>query len=128
MDQKGLVRAVAERTRLSREESADITRAVLEGLAAQLSEGEARRLAADLPDPLAEQLPAPRRRRKGAHPVGVNDFIRQLSERTGLTDEDARAGTGAVLASLREALGEEEYRHLIGQLPAAYTGLAEAAG
>jgi uncharacterized protein (DUF2267 family) len=128
MDQKGLVRAVAERTRLSREESADITRAVLEGLAAQLSEGEARRLAADLPDPLAEQLPAPRRRRKGAHPVGVNDFIRQLSGRTGLTDEDARAGTGAVLASLREALGEEEYRHLIGQLPAAYTGLVEAAG
>src|SRR5216683_2452979 len=52
MDQKGIVRAVAERTGLSREESADITRAVLEGLAGQLSEGEARRLAADLPGPL----------------------------------------------------------------------------
>jgi uncharacterized protein (DUF2267 family) len=128
MDQKELIRAVAERTMLSREESADITRAVLEGLAGQLSEGEARRLAADLPGPLAEQLQAPRRRRKGAHPVGVNDFIRQLSERTGLTNEDARSGTGAVLATLREALGEEEYRHLIGQLPAGYTGLVEAAG
>jgi uncharacterized protein (DUF2267 family) len=128
MDQKELVRAVAERTTLSREESADITRAVLEGLAGQLSDGEARRLAADLPGPLAEQLQAPRRRRKGAHPVGVNDFIRQLSQRTGLTDEDARAGTGAVLATLREALGEEEYRHLIGQLPAGYTGLVEEAG
>jgi uncharacterized protein (DUF2267 family) len=128
MDQKGLVRAVAERTSLSRQESADITRAVLEGLADQLSEGEARRLATDLPDPLAEQLQAPRRRRKGAHPVGVDDFIRQVSERTGLTDEDARAGTGAVLAALREALSEEDYRHLIGQLPAGYTGLVEAAG
>ncbi len=128
MDQKGIVRAVAVRTGLSREESADITRAVLEGLAGQLSEGEARRLAADLPDPLAEQLPAPRRRRKGAHPAGVDDFIRQVSQRTGLTDDEARAGTGAVLAALREALSEEQYRHVIGQLPAGYTALVDAAG
>jgi uncharacterized protein (DUF2267 family) len=127
MDQKRLVRSVAGRTRLSREESADITRAVLEGLAGQLSEGEARRLAADLPG-LPEQLQAPRRRRKGAHPVRVHDFVRQVSKRTGLTSEEARAGAGAVLAALREALSEEEYRHLVGQLPAGYTGLVEAAG
>jgi uncharacterized protein (DUF2267 family) len=62
MDQNELVHAVAERSRLSREESADISRAVLEGLADQLSEGEARRLATDLPGMLAQQLPAPRRR------------------------------------------------------------------
>jgi nucleoid DNA-binding protein len=31
MDQKELVRAVAARTRLSRQEAADVTRAVLEG-------------------------------------------------------------------------------------------------
>jgi uncharacterized protein (DUF2267 family) len=128
MDQKELIRTVAARTSLSREESADTTRAVLEGLAGQLSEGEARRLAIDLPDPLAEQLRAPRRRRKGAHPTGVDDFIRQMGERTGLTEEEARAGTGAVLAALREALSEEDYRHLIGQLPAGYAALAEAAG
>jgi uncharacterized protein (DUF2267 family) len=127
VDQKGLIRAVAERTRLSREESADITRAVLEGLAGQLSEGEARRLATDLPG-LPEQVQAPRRRRKGAHPIGVQDFIRQVSKRTGLTGEDARAGAGAVLAALREGLSEEEYRHLIGQLPTEYTGLVEALG
>ena len=126
MDQKGLARAVAERTGLSREESADITRAVLERLADQLSEGEARRLALDLPDVAAQQVP--RRRRKGAHPVRVTDFVRQVSERTGLTDEEARAGAGAVLAMLREALGEEKYRHLIGQLPAEYTGLVQATG
>jgi len=128
MDHKELVHAVAERTTLSREESADITRAVLEGLADQLSEGEARRLATDFPDLLAEQLQTPRRRRKGAHPVEVDHFIGQVSERTGLTNEDARAGTGGVLAALREALSEEDYRHLIGQLPAGYTALVEAAG
>jgi uncharacterized protein (DUF2267 family) len=82
----------------------------------------------DLPDPLAAQLQlsVPRRRKKGAHPAGVDDFIRQVSEHTGLTDEDARAGTGAVLAVLREALGEEEYGHLVGQLPAGYAALVEA--
>ena len=127
MDDKALIGAVAERTGLSREESADITRAVLEGLADQLSDGEARRLAADLPG-LAEQLPARRRRKKEAHPVRLHDFIRQVSERTGLTDEEARAGAGAVLAVLREALGEEEFRHLTGQLPAEYTRLVQAAG
>jgi hypothetical protein len=42
--------------------------------------------------------------------------------------DDARAGTGAVLAKLREALGEEEYRHLIGQLLAGYAALVEAVG
>jgi uncharacterized protein (DUF2267 family) len=91
-----------------------------------LSEGEARRLAADLPA-LAEQLQARRRRKKEAHPVRLRDFIRQVSERTGLTDEEARAGAGAVLAVLREGLSEEEYRHLTGQLPAEYTRLMQAA-
>ncbi len=127
MDQKGLARAVAERTGLSREESADVARAVLERLTDQLSEGEARRLALDVPD-LADQLQMARRRSKEAHPVKVHDFIRQVSERTGLTEEEARAGAGAVLGTLREALGEEEYRHLTGQLPAEYAGLAQAAG
>ena len=127
MDQKGLARAVAERTGLSREESADVTRAVLERLTDQLSEGEAKRLALDVPD-LADQLQMARRRSKEAHPVKVHDFIRQVSERTGLTEEEARAGAGAVLGTLREALGEEEYRHLTGQLSAEYAGLAQAAG
>jgi uncharacterized protein (DUF2267 family) len=126
MDHKALIGAVAERTRLSREESADLSRAVLEGLADQLSDGEARRLAADLPG-LAGQLRARRRRKKEAHPVRLHDFIRQVSERTGLTDAEARAGAGAALAVLGEALSEEEYRHLTGQLPAEYTRLMQAA-
>jgi uncharacterized protein (DUF2267 family) len=128
MEQKVLVRAVAERTTLSREESADVTRAVLEGLADQLSDGEARRLVADLPEELTGPVQLPRRRRKGAHPVGVDDFVRQLSEHAGLTEDDARAGAGAVLAALREALSAENYRHLVGQLPSGYTDLEAASG
>ena len=124
MDQKEFARAVAGRSGLSREESADIARAVVPGLLGQLSETEAMRLAAELPGSLAYSLPAaPHRRHQGAHPVPVDDFIRQISERTGLTEDEARTGTGAVLATLREALSEDQYRHLTGQLPAGYLEL-----
>jgi uncharacterized protein (DUF2267 family) len=128
MELRELARGVAARTGLSREESADISRAVLEGLAAQLSEGEARHLAIDLPDPLAGEVDASRRRRKGAHPVPVLDFIRQVGAHTGLPEKDARAGTGAVLAELSGSLSEGDYGHLMGQLPAAYSDLVAAAG
>jgi uncharacterized protein (DUF2267 family) len=122
------VRAIAKRTGLSRKESADVIRAALEGLAGQLSEGEARRLAADLPGSLAGQLRPRRGRRKEARPVEVDAFISQVSEHTGLTCEDVREGTAAMLTVLREALGEEDYRHLCGLLPAGYASLAEASG
>ena len=126
MDQRGFARSVAERTGLTREESADVTWAVLEGLADQLSEGEARRLATAFPD-LGEELQARRRPKKEARPIRLHDFVRQVRERTGLNDNDVRAGAGAVLAELREVAGDEDYRHLVGQLPAEYAGLAEAA-
>lgn len=127
MGQNELFRAVAERSGLSREESADLTRAVLEALAGQLSSGEARRLAMEFPDYVGERWPLSAKRRKGAHPVPVAEFVRQVSGRTGLTVEETRSGTGAVLEALRERVGEDGYRHLIGQLPAAYLELAESA-
>jgi len=128
MELRELARGVAERTGLSREESADISWAVLEGLAAQLSEGEAKHLAVDLPDLLAAEMEAARRRRQGAHPVPVLDFIRDVGARTGLPESEARAGTGAVLAELSGSLSHEDYGHVMGQLPAAYRELGATVG
>jgi uncharacterized protein (DUF2267 family) len=128
MDVTELARDVAERTGLSREESADIARAVLEGVSDQLSEGEARHLAAEVPEPLAAEMAARRRHREEAHPISVDDFVRQVSARTGQPDREARAGVGAVLGTLRETLSDENYGHLMGQLPAAYAELAQAVG
>jgi uncharacterized protein (DUF2267 family) len=124
MELRELARGVADRTGLSREESADISRAVLEGLAAQLSEGEARHLAVDMPAAVDTE----RRRRQGAHPIPVLDFIRQVGSRTGLPESEARAGTGAVLAELSGSLTAADYGHVMGQLPAAYQELAAAVG
>ena len=127
MGQNEFARAVAERSGLSREEAADLTRAVLEAFAGQLSNGEARRLAMEFPDSVAEPWPLSARHRTGAHPVPVEEFVRKVSGRTGLTAEETRSGTGAVLVTFREQLGEDAYRHLVGQLPAAYVELAGSA-
>jgi uncharacterized protein (DUF2267 family) len=124
MDQRGLFSAVADRTRLTQEESADLTRAVLEGLSEQMSEGEAKRLATGLPQQLSAPLLALHRRGKEAHPIRVEEFAKQLSKRTGLPVPDTRTGTGAVIAVLRDALGEEEYGHMVGQLPDEYAALS----
>ena len=107
---------------MSREESADLSRAVLEATAGQLSDGEARRLAAELPG--AGEQWQPRRHR----PVRLDEFITQVSRHTGLTEAEARAGTAAVRAALRQGLSEDRYRYLIGQLPAEYAGLGRAVG
>jgi uncharacterized protein (DUF2267 family) len=80
---------------MSREESADLSRAVLEATAGQLSDGEARRLAAELPG--AGEQWQPRRYR----PVCLDEFITQVSRHTGLTEAEARAETAAVRAALR---------------------------
>jgi uncharacterized protein (DUF2267 family) len=127
MAQNEFARAVAERSGLSREEAADLTRAVLEAFAGQLSNGEARRLAMEFPDFVAEPWTLSATRRTGAHPVSVEEFVRQVSGRAGLTAEETRTGAGAVLDVLRERLGEDGYRHLVGQLPAGYMERAESA-
>jgi uncharacterized protein (DUF2267 family) len=111
---------------LSREESADLSRAVLEATAGQLSDGEARRLAAELPG--AGEQWQPRRHRPEARPVCLDEFITQVSRHTGLTEAEARAGTAAVRAALRQGLSEDRYRYLIRQLPAECAGLGRAVG
>jgi uncharacterized protein (DUF2267 family) len=124
MGHNEFARAVAERSGLSREEAADLTRAALEAFAGQLSNGEARRLAKEFSDSVAEPWPLSAKHRTGAHPVPVEEFVRRVSGRTGLTADETRTGTGAVLEVLRERLGEDGFGHLVGQLPAAYVKLA----
>ena len=126
MDLTALARAVADRTGLSREEAADMTRAVLDGIGDQISAGEAKHLVSDLPGPLGAEVAARRRSRPEAHPVAIHEFITQVSARTGQPERDARAGVGAVLGALRDQLAQADYAHLTGQLPAGYTDLATA--
>ena len=120
MDEKALVATVAEQAGLAKEETADLIRATLEDLGSQLSGGEVRELAVDLPDGLASNLPA---HGGHAHPVRLSEFIGQLSRRTGLNEEDVTRGVRRTLTVLSRSSGGTHLQHALSQLPAEYRRL-----
>jgi uncharacterized protein (DUF2267 family) len=123
VDQKTFFAAVAERAGLSKEEAADLTRATLETLAGQISGGEVQKLVPALPDWIAAGIP---RHDASAHPMSVTDFVKQLSGRTGLTEDETRRGVGAVLSVLREAIDPTHLEHALSLLPKDYRQLEAA--
>jgi uncharacterized protein (DUF2267 family) len=123
VDQRTFFAAVAERAGLSKEEAADLTRATLEAIAAQISGGELQKLAPALPDWLDAQLP---RHDGSSHPMAVTEFVRQLSQRTGLKEDETRRGVGAVLSVLRQAMDPTHLEHALSLLPKDYRELEAA--
>jgi uncharacterized protein (DUF2267 family) len=117
VDEKSFFAAVAERAALSKEEVADLTRATLEELAGQISGGELQQLAVALPDWLEQHLP---RHNGRAHPKPWADFVRNLSQRTGLTEIETERGVRAVMTVLREAMDPRHLEHALSQLPMDY--------
>ncbi|MER7834950.1 DUF2267 domain-containing protein [Streptomyces sp. NPDC096040] len=118
MEEKEFIQAVSERTGLTRQEAADITRATLETLAHRLSPGEARDLIVELPEGLAEYV-----RRGAAERIerfGYRDTVRQVAERNMLKEEEADRGVRTVLAELREAVDDKEFSDLMSQLGAEF--------
>lgn len=122
MEAKEFIRTVAERSALSREEAADLTRATLGTLAHRLSAGEARHLAMRLPEPLNDALGT---RTAGAEKFGLDEFIRRVSDHTGLTVQETTDGVRAVLTTLHDALDDEQFDHVMAQLPGGFRDMAE---
>lgn len=122
MEDREFIRTVAERSGLSREEAADLTRATMAALAERLSAGETRHLARRLPDGLSESLGSGTR---AAKKFGLDEFIRRVSAHTGLTVQEATDGVRAVLTTLHQALGDEQFDHVLAQLPGEFRDLAE---
>ncbi|MCX4453427.1 DUF2267 domain-containing protein [Streptomyces sp. NBC_01728] len=119
MEEKAFVQAVSERTGLSRQESADLARATLETLAHRLSSGEARNLALELPEGLAESA------RRGAtaeiERFDYDELVRRVAQRNVLKPDEADGGVRAVLVTLRDAISETEFGHAMSQLGADFT-------
>ena len=122
MDERAFAAAVAGRAGLTKQEALDLTRATLEALGRQLSGGEVRELAVVLPSGLAGSLP---QHHRGADPVPMADFMRQLAQRTGLSRDDVTRGVRAVLTVLGQ-VDDTHVRQALSQLPAAYRHLAFA--
>ena len=123
MDERTFHAAVAERAALAKEEAADLTRATLETLAGQISGGEVQKLAQSLPDWATASLP---RHGRSAHQISVIDFVRQISQRTGLKEDETRRGVKAILTVMREALDPTHLEHALSLLPKDYRQLEAA--
>ncbi|MER7282044.1 DUF2267 domain-containing protein [Dactylosporangium sp. NPDC000244] len=100
-----------------KEEALDLIRAALE----QLSGGESRELALDLPIELAGHVT---QHDGQAHPQPLRDFTRHPRERTGLNQDEVTRGLRVVLATLSGLPDSARVRHALGRLPAEYRELA----
>jgi uncharacterized protein (DUF2267 family) len=121
MDERAFYRTVAERTGLSREEAADLTRAVLEALAGRLSGGAVRDLVRHLPDGLDATMRGVKGRPSKRH--GLTDAEDQVAAHTGLTPEEVHAGFREVLRTLGEVVPETQFEHAVDQLPGEFRAL-----
>jgi uncharacterized protein (DUF2267 family) len=121
MDEREFFRTVAERTGLSREEAADLTRAALEAIARRLSEGAVRDLVLHLPDGLDVTMRGVKGRPNKQY--GLHEAEQQVAERTGLTPEEVHAGFREVLGTLREVVPDTEFDRAVDQLPGEFRRL-----
>ena len=121
MDEREFFRSVAERTGLSREEAADLTRATLQALAQRLSEGAVRELVPHLPDGLGEQVRGVKG--KPARHRGLADAEKQVTDHTGSRRDEVHAGFAAVLATMSEAMSSDVLDIVLAQLPGEFRAL-----
>ncbi|MGW3359119.1 DUF2267 domain-containing protein [Streptomyces bungoensis] len=103
----------AERAGVSLDVAETLTRATFEVLADRISGGEAQ----DLAEPLKSWLRTDEEIAKG---YGAHSFVRRVADRAEVPRELTEAGIRAVLATLREAVGDQEFRDATAQLPREY--------
>ena len=118
------VEKVAERAGLDREAAAKAVDATLETLAERIAGGEVD----DLIARLAVGLHAPLERGNAsshgaARRMGFDEFVRLVAEREGVSPAEAREHARAVFATLREAVGDDEFFDVTVQLPDEYVPL-----
>lgn len=115
---------VADRTGLTETAAEAATQAVLETLAERIAGGEVDDLISRLPPRLHPALERGRARVAGkARPMSLDEFVEAVADREGVGRGDAREHVAAVLTTLREATGEDEYFDLAAQLPEEYLNL-----
>jgi uncharacterized protein (DUF2267 family) len=113
---------VAERAALDPEDARRATGAVLETLAERIAGGEADDLIVRLDPALHAPLRRGRERSGGvARPMALERFVALIAEREGLPAPGvALAHARAVLTTLREAVGDDEFFDVTVQLPQDY--------
>ncbi|RJQ67017.1 DUF2267 domain-containing protein [Pseudonocardiaceae bacterium YIM PH 21723] len=119
MQEQEIVAAVRELTGLDdADRAADATRATLSVLGQRLPGDGIQELADQLPPGIAEALPST----GGGEEFGVEEFYRRVAETEGgdVTADGAREHARAVVAVLKDEVGEATFDGLVSRLPADY--------
>jgi uncharacterized protein (DUF2267 family) len=112
---------VAERSGLDEDGVRRATEAVLQTLAERIAGGEVDDLIMRLPVELHDPLKRGREQSAGrATRMSVEEFLALVAAREQVGLAEARNHTAAVLSTLREAVGEEEFLDVTSQLPTEY--------
>ncbi|WP_458248412.1 DUF2267 domain-containing protein [Streptomyces sp. MAI_2237] len=123
MDYNAFLDTVTRRAPVPPEKADPLTRSTLTTLAERLTRGEAQDLASELPKQLKEPLVSPT---PEAEDFGLDEFINRVSKRAGVSPDEAREGVRAELNTLKDAVSDGEFRHVISQLPRDFEALVSA--
>jgi uncharacterized protein (DUF2267 family) len=124
VDNNEFVDSVAKRSGTSPQQAEALTRATLRTLAERIDAGEARGLAAQLPEQLRAYLFAPS---ETGHRFGLDIFVDRVRGRAETDEASAKAAVRAVFDTLREGVTPGEYDDVIGQLPAEFREITSPA-
>ena len=115
---------VAERAGLDADGARRASDAVLRTLAERISRGEVDDLISRLPVELHPPLHTGDAQSSGAaRRMSLDAFLQRIAEREGVTRAEAREHARAVFATLREAVGEQEFLDVSAQLPLEYAAV-----
>jgi uncharacterized protein (DUF2267 family) len=108
-----LITIVEREARLTREKAERAVHATLKTLGERLSRGEARELAEELPDPFRLDL------FDGdlAQRFGLDEFLRRVAEREGVSEDEACQHARAVFAALGFVVSPQELHEMTAELP-----------
>jgi uncharacterized protein (DUF2267 family) len=108
------IEKVSERMGSSLGQAEAVTQATLLTLAERITGGEARDLAAQLPDELREFLV---KTEEPAEAFDLDEFVRRVSLRAGVDRDTANRGVPAVFQTLYAAVSTGEFEDVLAQLP-----------
>jgi uncharacterized protein (DUF2267 family) len=108
-----LVNLVEREARLPPDQAERALRATLKTLGERLSGGEARDLAEELPASVADEL----HDGEQAERFGLDEFLRRVAEREGVSQDEARAHARAVFDALGFVVQPKELHDIASELP-----------
>jgi uncharacterized protein (DUF2267 family) len=118
------LRRVADRAAVDEEAARRAADAVLETLGERIAGGEVEDLIQQLPVELHEPLRRGDALSNGAaRKMSLEEFVRRIAEREGVTPDQAHEHARAVFATLREAVHEHEFLDVVAQLPRDYAAI-----